>query len=62
VAEGLWNFLYGNVIIGGIPHAISPGETYEFEVLWELNRNESGTVAAGDYLVLFSIASPGSRR
>jgi len=48
----LWNFLYGNVIIGGMPYTISPGEAYEFEVVWELNRNESGTVGAGDYLVL----------
>jgi len=53
----LWNFLYGNVIIGGIPHTISPGETYEFEVVWELNRNANGTVAAGDYLV-FSVYYP----
>ena len=53
----LWNFLYGNVLIGGIPHTISPGETYEFEVVWELNRNESGTVGAGDYLV-FSVFYP----
>lgn len=50
----LWNFLYGNVIIGGVDHTIQPGETYEFEVVWELNRNDGGTVAEGDYLV-FSV-------
>ena len=44
-------------IIGGIPQTISPGETYEFEVVWELNRNESGIVGAGDYLV-FSVFYP----
>ena len=50
----LWNFLYSNVIIGGVDHTIPPGETYEFEVVWELNRNEGGNVAEGDYLV-FSV-------
>ena len=53
----LWNFLYGNVIIGGVDHTIQPGETYEFEVVWELNRNDGGTVAEGDYLV-FSVFYP----
>ena len=53
----LWNFLYGNVIIGGVPHPIPPGETYVFDISWELNRNESGTVSGGDYLV-FSVFYP----
>ena len=45
--------------IGSEPYTIDDphGETYEFEVVWELNRNESGTVGAGDYLV-FSVFYP----
>ena len=53
----LWNFLYDKVIIGGVDHTIQPGEKYEFEIVWELNRNEGRTVGAGDYLV-FSVFYP----